>query len=50
MAEGASRRFMEQRLVEQPRESDTTLDEEAQKLAARVADLAWAGLRSVHAN
>jgi AcrR family transcriptional regulator len=45
MAEGASRRFMEQR-----HESDDALDEEAQKLAARIADLAWAGLRSVHAD
>jgi hypothetical protein len=25
-------------------------DEEAQKLAQRMADLAWAGLRSVHAD
>ncbi len=43
MAEGASRRFMEQRLTEQRPESDAALDEEAQKLAGRMADLAWAG-------
>src|ERR1700730_10278522 len=45
MAEGASRRFMAQRP-----DSDAELEEEAQKLARRVADLAWAGLRSVHAD
>ena len=50
MAEGASRRFMEQRLTAQRPESDTALDEEAQRLAGRMADLAWAGLRSVHAD
>ena len=45
MAEGASRRFMAQRP-----DSETELEEEALKLARRVADLAWAGLRSVHAD
>jgi AcrR family transcriptional regulator len=45
MAEGASRRFMAQRP-----DSDAELEEEALKLARRVADLAWAGLRSVHAD
>ena len=54
MAEGASRRFMEQRLMDQRTMSDAAadaaLDHEAQKLAQRVADLAWAGLRSVHAD
>ncbi len=50
MAEGASRRFMEQRLLEHRPESDEAVDEEAQKLAQRMADLAWAGLRSVHAD
>ena len=45
MAEGASRRFMAQRL-----DPDAAADEEAQRLARRVADLAWAGLRSVHAD
>ena len=45
MAEGASRRFMEQRPP-----SEDAVDEEAQKLARRMADLAWAGLRSVHSD
>ncbi len=45
MAEGASRRFMAQRP-----DTDDEVDEEAQKLARRMADLAWAGLRSVHAD
>ena len=45
MAEGASRRFMAQRP-----DSDAAVDEEAKKLARRMADLAWAGLRSVHAD
>jgi AcrR family transcriptional regulator len=45
MAEGASRRFMAQRPT-----VDGSLDEEAQRLAQRMADLAWAGLRSVHAD
>jgi AcrR family transcriptional regulator len=43
MAEGVSRRFMAQR-----RDDEAGVDEEAQKLAGRMADLAWAGLRSVH--
>ena len=43
MAEGVSRRFMAQRP-----DSEAAVDEEAQKLAGRMADLAWAGLRSVH--
>jgi AcrR family transcriptional regulator len=45
MAEGASRRFM----AERP-SLDGAVEEEAQRLAQRVADLAWAGLRSVHAD
>jgi AcrR family transcriptional regulator len=45
MAEGVSRRFMAQRP-----DSEAAVDEEAQKLAGRMADLAWAGLRSVHAD
>jgi AcrR family transcriptional regulator len=45
MAEGVSRRFMAQR-----DDSEIAVDEEAQKLAQRMADLAWAGLRSVHAD
>src|ERR1700691_3971004 len=43
MAEGASRRFMAQRPT-----GDAVVEEEAQRLAQRMADLAWAGLRSVH--
>ncbi len=45
MAEGASRRFMEHR-----HGTGAAADEEAQKLARRMADLAWAGLRSVHSD
>jgi AcrR family transcriptional regulator len=45
MAEGASRRFMAERTADDP-----AVDEEAQRLARRMADLAWAGLRSVHAD
>ena len=45
MAEGASRHFMANRPI-----PDTVADEEAQRLAGRMADLAWAGLRSVHAD
>ena len=47
MAEGASRQFMAERLGG---EGDGALEEEALRLARRVADLAWAGLRSVHAD
>jgi AcrR family transcriptional regulator len=43
MAEGASRRFMAQRPT-----TGRGVEEEAQRLAQRMADLAWAGLRSVH--
>ena len=45
MAEGASRRFMEQRTTD-----NGSVEEEARRLAQRVANLAWAGLRSVHAD
>jgi AcrR family transcriptional regulator len=45
MAEGASRRFIAQRPT-----GDVEAEEEAQRLAQRMADLAWAGLRSVHAD
>ena len=45
MAEGASRRFMAQRPP-----GEAAVEEEAQRLAQRMADLAWAGLRSVHAD
>jgi AcrR family transcriptional regulator len=43
MAEGASRRFMEQRSSH-----DGAVEDEALRLAQRIANLAWAGLRSVH--
>src|SRR5277367_4290800 len=45
MAEGASREFMEQRTTDHG-----SVEEEAHRLARRVANLAWAGLRSVHAD
>jgi AcrR family transcriptional regulator len=45
MAEGASRRF----IAQQPT-GDVEAEEEANRLAQRMADLAWAGLRSVHAD
>ncbi len=47
MAEGASRRFMAQR---REGKGDGALEEEALRLARRMADLAWAGLRSVHSD
>jgi AcrR family transcriptional regulator len=47
MAEGASRRFMAQR---PEGKGDAAVDEEARRLSGRMADLAWAGLRSVHAD
>jgi AcrR family transcriptional regulator len=47
LAEGASRRFIAQRAET---ESDEGIEEQALRLAQRMADLAWAGLRSVHAD
>jgi AcrR family transcriptional regulator len=47
MAEGASRRFMAQR---PEGGGDGAFEEEALRLARRMADLAWAGLRSVHSD
>src|SRR6202046_5590389 len=47
MAEGASRRFMEQRASGASQQGSEL---EARRLGQRVADLAWAGLRSVHAD
>ena len=44
MAEGASRHFLAAR---DPLEGDPH-ESEANRLASRLADLAWAGLRSVH--
>jgi hypothetical protein len=46
MAEGASRRFMEQRTSN----GGGAVEEEVAQLAQRMAALAWAGLRSVHAD
>jgi AcrR family transcriptional regulator len=46
MAEGASRRFMEQRTSN----GGGAVEEEVSQLAQRMAALAWAGLRSVHAD
>src|SRR6202161_222243 len=43
MAEGASRRFMAPRPP-----AEAAVEEEAQRLPQRMADLPWAGLRSVH--
>jgi len=45
MAEGASRRFIAQRTA-----GEVDAEDDAQRMAQRVADLAWAGLRSVHAD
>jgi hypothetical protein len=36
--------------MEQRPSDDRAVEEEAQRLAQRIADLAWAGLRSVHAD
>jgi AcrR family transcriptional regulator len=47
LAEGASRRFIAQRAESG---SDVDIEEQALRLAQRMADLAWAGLRSVHAD
>lgn len=49
MAEGACRQWMDGReqLPEGPRR-DAELRHQAERLASRIADLAWAGLRSVH--
>ena len=47
LAEGASRRFIAQRAETG---SDVDIEEQALRLAQRMADLAWAGLRSVHAD
>jgi AcrR family transcriptional regulator len=53
MAEGASRHWMAQRArsgngAEDRADTDALAEAEATRLAARLADLAWAGLRSVH--
>lgn len=50
MAEGASRHWVEARAGLHPGTARTAADTEAeaQRLARRLADLAWAGLRAVH--
>jgi AcrR family transcriptional regulator len=56
MAEGASRQWIAQRLADPNAEefsADTDaaeIEEVALRMAQRMADLAWAGLRSVHAD
>ncbi|MDA8313519.1 MAG: helix-turn-helix domain containing protein [Actinomycetota bacterium] len=51
MAEGASRHWIETRRADTLARSDQRrLDEEAQRLARRLANLAWAGLRAIHAD
>lgn len=51
MAEGASRHWIETRseTAREPKDA-RLLDDEAQRLARRIANLAWAGLRAVHAD
>lgn len=46
MAEGASRHW----ISTHPPLSNRAAEDEARRLASRMADLAWAGLRSVHAD
>jgi len=51
MAEGASRHWIEIETRGAEAGLDPkSLDNEAQRLASRLADLAWAGLRAVHAD
>ncbi len=51
LAEGASRQWILQRMAAGDRGwSPDEAEAQAQRLAARMADLAWAGLRSVHAD
>jgi AcrR family transcriptional regulator len=53
MAEGASRHWIDSRLdgtSTKAAERLAQVQEEAQRLARHLADLAWAGLRSVHAD
>lgn len=49
MAEGASRYWISQRPSDRQHSPDDASDD-ASRLATRIADLAWAGLRSVHAD
>ncbi len=48
MAEGVTRDWLRSQSGRNPRPSSRALDSEAALLARRVAELAWAGLRSVH--
>jgi AcrR family transcriptional regulator len=49
MAEGVSRHWLATRVAGPPERTDAATSElEAQRMAARMANLAWAGLRSVH--
>lgn len=51
MAEGASRHWIETRAEGADGSRDVgPFDDEAQRLARRLANLAWAGLRAVHAD
>ncbi len=52
MAEGASRHWLDAHLTESPPDDSSAVDvcqaDEAARLATRLADFAWAGLRQVH--
>jgi hypothetical protein len=48
MAEGASRYYLDRRGTMEPASDTSEPTNQAPRLASRVADLAWAGLRSVH--
>jgi AcrR family transcriptional regulator len=48
MAEGASRYYLDRRGTKEPASDTSEPANQAPRLASRVADLAWAGLRSVH--
>ena len=50
MAEGASRHWLDARGEEPdgPGDTEDERDAEAKRLATRLADFAWAGLRQVH--
>jgi AcrR family transcriptional regulator len=48
MAEGASRYYLDRRGNKEPVSASSELANQAPRLASRLADLAWAGLRSVH--
>jgi hypothetical protein len=50
MAEGAMRNWVDRRPVASTRSAGGSDAAEAKQLAQRLADLAWAGLRSVHAD